>query len=98
MTDNATRIGTGSAEQLQNIVRTAFEEAPAYYANGFVNGLGMGDAYLVLQTNDQSVAVVNMSLSMAKTMANNLLVMVKNFEEQTGQKVSTLDEIQSKMK
>jgi hypothetical protein len=98
MTDNATRIGTGSAEQLQNIVKTAFENAPTYYANGFVNGLGMADSYLVLQTNDQSVAVVNMSLSMAKTMANNLMLMVRNFEEQTGQKVPTLDEIQGKMK
>lgn len=94
MTDNSTRIGNATAEQLQNIVKTAFEEAPTYYANGFINGLGMADAYIVLQTNDRSVAVVNMSLSMAKTIANNLLVMVQSFEQQTGQKVLTLDELQ----
>ncbi len=96
MTDNSTRIGNATAEQLQNIVKTAFEEAPTYYANGFINGLGMADAYIVLQTNDQSVAVVNMSLSMAKTMAANLLVMVQNFEQQTGHKVPTLDELQQR--
>ncbi len=94
MTDNSARVGNATAEQLQNIVKTAFEEAPTYYANGFINGLGMADAYIVLQTNDQSVAVVNMSLSMAKTIANNLLVMVQSFEQQTGQKVLTLDELQ----
>lgn len=94
MTDNSARVGNTTAEQLQNIVKTAFEEAPTYYANGFINGLGMADAYIVLQTNDQSVAVVNMSLSMAKTIANNLLVMVQSFEQQTGQKVLTLDELQ----
>jgi hypothetical protein len=96
MTDSTTRLGNTSTQQLQNIVRTAFEQGPTYYANGFVNGLGMADAYIVLQTNEQSVAVVNMSLSMAKTMANNLLVMIQNFENQTGQKVMTLDELQGR--
>jgi hypothetical protein len=85
-----------SAEKLQHIVKTAFEESPAYYANGFVNGLGMGDVYIILQTNDQNAAVVNMTLSMAKTMANNLLVMIQNFEQETGQKVMTMEEIQGK--
>jgi hypothetical protein len=96
MTDNSARIGNASAEQLQHIVKTAFKEAPTYYANGFVNGLGMGDAYIILQTNDQNAAVVNMTLSMAKTMANNLLVMIQNFEQETGQKVMTMEEIQGK--
>lgn len=96
MTDNTTRIGNATAQQLQNIVKTAFEKGPTYYANGFVNGLGMADAYIVLQTNDQSVAVVNMSLSMAKTMAKNVLSMIETFENQTGQKVMTLDELQKR--
>ena len=82
-------------QQLQRIIETAFAEAPALYANGFVNGLGLTDSYLVLQANGRSVAVVNMSLSVAKTLGQSLLAMVESFEQATGQEVSTLDQIQN---
>ena len=83
-----------ATQQLQQIVEAAFVEAPSLYANGFVNGLGLTDAYLVLQANGRSVAVVNMSLSVAKTLGQSLLMMVGSYEQQTKQSVPTLDELQ----
>ena len=82
------------AQQLQQIVEAAFAEAPTLYANGFVNGLGLTDAYIVLQTNGRSVAVVNLSLAAAKTLGQSLLEMVDSFERETGNKVSTINQLQ----
>jgi len=66
------------------------------YANGFLNGIGLTDAYLILLANGRSVGVVNMSLSLAKTLAQNLSVMVEEFEKQTGETIPTLDELQNR--
>jgi hypothetical protein len=83
-----------ATEQLQRIVQQAFVEAPAIYANGFVNGVGLTDAYLVLQTNGRSTAVVNLSLPVAKSLSENLQAMVRAHEQKSGQKVRSLEELQ----
>lgn len=93
MEDATHRTGT-SAQQLQEIVESAFAQTPLLYANGFVNGLGLTDAYLVLQANGRSVATVNMSISVAKTLAQSLTAMVDSYERETGQTVRTLGELQ----
>lgn len=80
-------------QQLQQIAQQAFEQAPSLYVNGFVNGMGITDTYLVLQTNGQTTLVVNMSLSLAKTLGQSLLTQVERFEKQTGQSVLTLPEL-----
>jgi hypothetical protein len=80
-------------EQLRTIVSTAFVEAPSLYTNGFVNGLGQVDAYLVLQANGRSVAVINMPLPVAKSLGQSLLAMIAALEEQTGETIRTLDEL-----
>lgn len=85
------------AQQLQQIVESAFAEAPTLYANGFVNGLGLTDAYIVLQTNGRSVAVVNLSLAAAKTLGQSLLEMVDSFERETGNKVATINQLQEQV-
>ena len=82
------------AHQLQQIVEVAFAEAPTLYANGFVNGLGLTDAYIVLQTNGRSAAVVNLSLAAAKTLGQSLLEMVESFERETGTRVATINQLQ----
>ena len=91
---NEPRTSETAAQQVQAIVERAFAEAPALYANGFVNGLGATDAYLVLQVNGRSAAVVNMALPVAKTLGQSLLAMVDSFEQETGQTVPTLDQLQ----
>ncbi|MBM7842767.1 hypothetical protein [Herpetosiphon giganteus] len=80
-------------EHLQSLVEDAFMEAPLMYTNGFINGLGSTDAYTVLQTNGRAVAVVNMSLPVAKTLGQGLLAMIAAYEQQTGETVATLDQI-----
>jgi hypothetical protein len=84
------------ADQLQRIVEAAFAEVPNLYTNGFVNGLGLTDSYLVLQANGRSLAVVNMSVSVAKTLGQSLLAMVESYEQQSGQTVATIDELQER--
>lgn len=42
------------SNSLQSAIKEAFEKAPVAYANGFVNGLGIADIYVVLQVNWQS--------------------------------------------
>ena len=83
-----------ATQRLQRIVEQAFVEAPAIYANGFVNGMGLTDAYLVLQTNGRSTAVVSLSLPVAKSLGENLLAMVRAHEQKSGQKVRSLEELQ----
>jgi hypothetical protein len=94
--DKATPTDETAAEQLQRIVEAAFAEMPNLYTNGFVNGLGLTDCYLVLQVNGRSLAVVNMSVSVAKTLGQSLLAMVESYEQQSGQTVATLDELQQR--
>jgi len=82
-----------SSDSLQEVIKNAFEKSPVIYANGFVNGLGTADVYVVLQLNSQNVAVLNMSHSMAKTLAQSLIDQVSRYEELTGQRVPTLQEL-----
>ncbi len=79
-------------EQLQKIAQDAFAQAPTTYINGFVSGLGATDVYLVCQTNGQTTLVINMSLSMAKTLAQSLTGLIEQFEKQTGQPVLTMQQ------
>jgi len=83
----------GNIPQLQKIAQEAFENAPSLYVNGFVNGMGATDAYLILQTNGQTSLVVNLSLSLAKTLGQSLLDQVERYEKQTGQTIFTMQEI-----
>lgn len=97
MTDNrSAQPQEASTDQLQSIVAAAFIEAPSLYTNGFVNGLGLADSYLVLQANGRSLAVVNMPLAVAKTLGQSLLAMVESYEQQSGTTVFTIDELQAR--
>ncbi|HEY0607062.1 MAG TPA: hypothetical protein VGD58_29355 [Herpetosiphonaceae bacterium] len=92
--EDSTSVNGSATQQLQEIVERAFAEAPMLYANGFVNGLGLTDGYLVLQANGRSIATVNMSLPVIKTLAQSLKIMIESYEREAGQTVPTLDEIQ----
>ncbi len=41
------------SDSLQSVIKEAFEKAPVVYANGFANGFGTADVYVVLQINGQ---------------------------------------------
>ncbi len=80
-------------QELHQVAQEAFEKAPSIYVNGFVSGLGATDAYIVFQTNGQTSLVMNMSLSMAKTLGQSLQTLVEQFEKQTGQTVLTMQQL-----
>ncbi|MEM1003203.1 MAG: hypothetical protein AAGH46_11190 [Bacteroidota bacterium] len=79
--------------QFQKIAEQAFNESPNLYANGFINGVGVSDGYVIFQTNGNSTLVVNMPLSMAKTLGTSLLEMVTQYEKQTNQNIPTMEEL-----
>lgn len=89
-------MSENKVQQLQQVAQEAFEKTPSLYVNGFVNGLGATDTYIVFQTNGQTTLVVNMSLSLAKTLGQSLLTQIEHFEKQTGQTVLTMQQLTSK--
>lgn len=74
---------------LQEIAKNAFATVPNMYANGFINGAGASDMYVVFQLNGQSTVVLNMTPTLAKTLGQSLTAMVKAYEEKTDQTVSS---------
>lgn len=90
---NRPRMNEGQPPSLEQLALEAFAQAPALYANGFINGLGATDAYLILQTNGRPTAVVNMSLPVAKTLAASLAEMIATYERESGASVPTLGDL-----
>lgn len=68
-------------------------EVPKIYANGFSNGLGTGDVTIVFQLSQKPVAVVNVSFTVAKTLAQKINSMILSLENDTGNTIMTTDEI-----
>ena len=83
----------------QEITKNALQKEgiPNLYMNGFISGVGLSDAYLVLQTNGKTTAVVNMSLSTLKTLAHNLMATIQGIEEKLEQETPTLQELQERL-
>ncbi len=63
------------------------------YANGFYTAVSPVDVVVGLTRNGQNTAVLNISFSLAKTLAFSLLEVVENFEEKLGIEFPTLDKI-----
>jgi hypothetical protein len=63
------------------------------YANGFYIVISPVDVVVGLTLNGQNTAVLNLSYSLAKTLAFNLLEVVESFEEKLGIEFPTLDKI-----
>jgi Asp-tRNA(Asn)/Glu-tRNA(Gln) amidotransferase C subunit len=51
------------------------------------------DAIIVLQKNNKPIASLNVSHTIAKTLANQLAGVIENFERQTKIEISTLDQV-----
>ena len=63
------------------------------YVNGFVNSLGSGDTAILLKQNDQPVALLNMSYTMAKTLAQKLTGLIEALEKGMKTQIMTTDDI-----
>lgn len=99
MADQPQGLTPEAVNQLQAIAQNALTNpaVPKLYVNGFVQGVGFGDVYLVLQTNGQSSAVVNMTYATLKTLSESLTALVGEIEKQMGEPLQTLEEVQAIM-
>lgn len=85
------------AEEIEMLFQNAIQnvQVPKIYANGFANAVGQGDTTTVLQQNGVPVAVLNLSFTVAKTLAKKLGGIITEFEQQTGNTIMTTDECAS---
>lgn len=68
---------------------------PLIYGNGFTIGVPTsGDLVMVLEANGRPVAVLNLTLSVAKTMAIALAGVVSQAEEKLGSEILTTHELE----
>ena len=70
------------------------ESVPKIYANGFVTAIGHGDVMILLQRNNQPSAVLNLSFSVAKTLALSLGKTIRDLETKTDEEIMTTSDIQ----
>lgn len=72
-------------------------ELPKLYCNGFIVSVGTGDVFFVLKLNETPVAILNVSYTVAKTLAQKLSSAIANLEDRTGNSIMTTDDVTTKM-
>ena len=65
---------------------------PKVYANGFINGVSQGDVVVLLHRNGEYVTMLNLSFTVAKTLAVKLGESIASLEARTGSTIMTTDE------
>jgi len=65
---------------------------PKIYSNGFLNAAGQGDTLILLLQNGKPVAVLNLSYTVAKTLALKLGQLIKNTEASAGTTILTTED------
>lgn len=85
---------TGSSSLNEDALRgaTADSSIPKIYANGFITGVTHGDVVILLQRNGQSVTMLNMSFTVAKTLAQKLAESITALEARTKTTIMTTEE------
>jgi len=76
----------------------AASELPAdkkFYFNGFTVAISPMDCAIVLQYNNQPIALLSTSHTIAKTLVTQLNGLISDFEQKTGQGILRLDEVQA---
>lgn len=72
------------------------EEIIKIYANGFASFFTNSDIGTVFIRNDKPIAVLNISLTLAKTLVEKLGRMIHDFEKDTDVKILTTTDIDEK--
>ena len=83
-------------EVIEQQITEALEnkEIPTIYFNGFVTSVGIGDVMVILNRANNPVAVLNMSYTLAKTLAEKLGGGIAAIEQKSGNTIMTTDDIQ----
>ncbi len=66
-----------------------------YYFNGFAVAISPMDCVIVLLHNNQPIALLSTSHTIAKTLATQLNGLIEDLEKKTQQRILRLDEIQA---
>ncbi|MFZ2030083.1 MAG: hypothetical protein WAU68_07240 [Vitreimonas sp.] len=82
--------GPASDDPLKHAIEAG---VPQIYFNGFASGLGNGDVSCVLQRNGEPAAIINMSFTLAKTLAVSLGAIISHIEERAGRDIMTTQDI-----
>lgn len=69
----------------------ASRDIPHLYANGFANVLSSADVVTVLERHNVPVAVLSMSYTTAKSLAEKLSQLITSFEQASEQTILTTD-------
>lgn len=77
----------------QRVVRAIQANVPEIYFNGFLNALGTADVTVALERNGRPVAVLNMSFTVAKSLAAGLAQLVTAWEEAAGREIMTTHDL-----
>lgn len=76
-----------------NINDVLASDIPETYINGFQIAAGQADIILILQRNGKNVETINLSFTIAKTLAQGLSEVVQKFETETGMNIKTTKDI-----
>ncbi|MBC8236015.1 hypothetical protein H8E77_41240 [bacterium] len=84
-----------SEQQLDEQIKRALEEKeiPRIHFNGFISSLGLGDMMVILTQAAEPVAILNMSYTVAKTLAEKLGNSIVTLEQKSGNTIMTIDDI-----
>lgn len=74
------------------------EDIPHVYANGFAAFQSNADMGVVFQRNGKPDLVINISFTLAKTLAEKLSQMIMEFEDTTKTLIMTTDVVDEKIK
>ena len=72
------------------------EEIIKIYANGFANFFTNSDIGLIFSQNNKPIALLNISLTLAKTLVEKLGQMIHDFEKNTDIKILTTTDIEER--
>lgn len=87
--------GTGGIDATERFERALELGVPELYFNGFVNGVGQGDVWSVIERNGQPEAVLNMSYTVAKSFALSLGKLIALLEERAEREMLTTNDIEA---
>lgn len=73
------------------------EEISEIYLNGFEVAISLSDINIITLTNNRRRYRLLMSFTTAKTLLAHLAIVLRTLENQTGQKIMTMDDIKNAM-
>ena len=85
----------GITASVKALIDSAGQSAsiPHFYFNGLIMAQGTGDVTLILQLNNQYVAALNCSFTVAKTLAQTLTAGIQGLEKLSGREIMTVNDI-----